>query len=67
MRTDLSMEEESEKARKGRTPGELCVCVDTPEGEGLDARIKTDLGAGDLDNAMLRALEDEEEGRLRRL
>lgn len=62
--------EEVERAIGALTPQEvqeLYVWLDQHFPQPMDTRVQSDLSAGSLDTAIQRALDDEENGRLRPL
>jgi hypothetical protein len=61
---------EIERAIEALTPmevEELCAWLEQHYPQAIDARLSEDLHAGTLDAAIDRALEDENEGRIRPL
>ncbi len=66
----LKTVEEIERAIEGLTLpqlAELYAWLDQYDPQPIDARLQTDLAAGRLDNAIARALDDEENGRVQPL
>ncbi len=59
--------QEIERAIGALAPGEfndLCLWLDQRYSQLVDARIQSDLAAGNLDAAIERALDDEKKGRV---
>ena len=66
----LSTIQEIERAIDGLTPEqiqELYLWLDEHHPHSIDARLQSDLAAGRLDQAIQKALEDEEAGRIQPL
>lgn len=62
--------QEIERAIDGLTPEqiqELYLWLDEHHPQSIDARLQSDLAAGRLDQAIQKALEDEEAGRIQPL